>query len=90
MRLGMVGLGKMGGNMVERLLGGGHEVAVFDLDAELTRKVGSAPGATAVGSLEEMVQALPAPRVVWVMVPAGGRRRAPSPSSRRACSRATC
>ncbi len=72
MRLGMVGLGKMGGNMVERLLGGGHEVAVFDLDAELTKKVGSAPGATAVGSLEEMVQALPAPRVVWVMVPAGG------------------
>jgi 6-phosphogluconate dehydrogenase len=71
MRLGMVGLGKMGGNMVERLLGGGHEVAVFDLDAELTKKVGSAPGATAVGSLEEMVQALPAPRVVWVMVPAG-------------------
>ena len=73
MRLGMVGLGKMGGNMVERLLrGGGHEVAVFDLDPELTKKVGSAPGATAVGSLEEMVRALPAPRVVWVMVPAGG------------------
>jgi 6-phosphogluconate dehydrogenase len=72
MRLGMVGLGKMGGNMVERLLRGEHEVTVFDLDAALTQKVGSAPGATPVGSLEEMVQALPAPRVVWVMVPAGG------------------
>ncbi|HKP76073.1 MAG TPA: decarboxylating 6-phosphogluconate dehydrogenase [Longimicrobiaceae bacterium] len=72
MRLGMVGLGKMGGNMVERLLGGGHEVVVFDLDAELTQKVGSAPGATPAGSLEEMVQTLAAPRVVWVMVPAGG------------------
>ena len=72
MRLGMVGLGKMGGNMVERLLGGGHEVVVFDLDAELTKRVGSAAGATPVASLEEMVGALPAPRVVWVMVPAGG------------------
>jgi 6-phosphogluconate dehydrogenase len=72
MRLGMVGLGKMGGNMVERLLRGEHEVTVFDLDPELTKKVGSAPGAAAVASLEEMVQALPAPRVVWVMVPAGG------------------
>jgi 6-phosphogluconate dehydrogenase len=72
MRLGMVGLGKMGGNMVERLLRDQHEVTVFDLDAELTQKVGSAPGAAPAGSLEEMVQALPAPRVVWVMVPAGG------------------
>lgn len=72
MRLGMVGLGKMGGNMVERLLGGGHEVVVFDLDPELTKRVGSAERATPVGSLEEMVGALSAPRVVWVMVPAGG------------------
>jgi 6-phosphogluconate dehydrogenase len=71
MQLGMVGLGKMGGNMVTRLLGGGHEVVVFDLDAELTQKVGSAQGARAVGSLAEMVRALAAPRVVWVMVPAG-------------------
>jgi 6-phosphogluconate dehydrogenase len=71
MRLGMVGLGKMGGNMVERLLGGGHEVVVFDLDPEVTKRVGSAPGATPVSSLEEMVGALAAPRVVWVMVPAG-------------------
>ena len=72
MRLGMVGLGKMGGNMVERLLGGGHEVAVFDLDPEVTKRVGSAQGATPVASLEEMVASLAAPRVVWVMVPAGG------------------
>ncbi|HEU4560918.1 MAG TPA: decarboxylating 6-phosphogluconate dehydrogenase [Longimicrobium sp.] len=71
MRLGMVGLGKMGGNMVERLLGGGHEVVVYDLDPELTKKVGSAQGATAVFSLQEMAQALQAPRVIWVMVPAG-------------------
>jgi 6-phosphogluconate dehydrogenase len=71
MQLGMVGLGKMGGNMVTRLLQGGHEVVVFDLDPELTRRVGSAEGARAVGSLSEMVGALGAPRVVWVMVPAG-------------------
>jgi 6-phosphogluconate dehydrogenase len=71
MQLGMVGLGKMGGNMVTRLLRGGHEVVVFDLDPELTRKVGSQEGARAVGSLSEMVGALQGPRVVWVMVPAG-------------------
>ena len=71
MRLGMVGLGKMGGNMVTRLLGGGHEVVVFDRDPEVTRKAGEAQGATPVGSLEEMAQALQSPRVVWVMVPAG-------------------
>ena len=71
MQLGMVGLGKMGGNMVTRLLRGGHEVVVFDLDPELTRRVGSAEGARPVDSLSEMVGALSAPRVVWVMVPAG-------------------
>ncbi|HET6229250.1 MAG TPA: decarboxylating 6-phosphogluconate dehydrogenase [Longimicrobiaceae bacterium] len=72
MQLGMVGLGKMGGNMVERLLGGGHHVTVFDLDPEVVKKVGSAEGASGVGSLQEMVQSLQAPRVIWVMVPAGG------------------
>ena len=70
MRLGMVGLGKMGGNMVQRLIRGGHEVAVFDLNAEAVQKL-SALGATAAGSLEELAGALQAPRVVWVMVPAG-------------------
>jgi 6-phosphogluconate dehydrogenase len=70
MRLGMVGLGKMGGNMVQRLIRGGHEVAVFDLNAEAVQKVADA-GATPVGSLAELVGALQAPRVVWVMVPAG-------------------
>jgi 6-phosphogluconate dehydrogenase len=70
MRLGMVGLGKMGGNMVQRLLRGGHEVAVFDLNAEAVQKLAGL-GATAAGSLEELAGALQAPRVVWVMVPAG-------------------
>ena len=70
MRLGMVGLGKMGGNMVQRLIRGGHEVAVFDLNAEAVQKVADA-GATPAGSLAELAGALQAPRVVWVMVPAG-------------------
>jgi 6-phosphogluconate dehydrogenase len=71
MQVGMVGLGKMGGNMVTRLLRGGHRVSVFDLDPAVVKKVGSAEGATGAGSLEELVQSLEAPRVVWVMVPAG-------------------
>ncbi|HEY0152694.1 MAG TPA: decarboxylating 6-phosphogluconate dehydrogenase [Longimicrobium sp.] len=70
MRLGMVGLGKMGGNMVQRLIRGGHEVVVFDLNAEAVQKVADA-GATPAGSLAELAGALQAPRVVWVMVPAG-------------------
>jgi 6-phosphogluconate dehydrogenase len=70
MRLGMVGLGKMGGNMVQRLLRGGHEVAVFDLNAEAVQKLAGL-GATAAASLEELAGALQAPRVIWVMVPAG-------------------
>ena len=59
--LGMVGLGRMGGNMTERLRRGGHTVVGYDQQA----------GARDVDSLEELVAALPAPRVVWVMVPAG-------------------
>ena len=58
----MVGLGKMGGNMAERLRQRGHEVVGYDVFSD----------ATDVGSLEELVEALPSPRVVWVMVPAGG------------------
>jgi 6-phosphogluconate dehydrogenase len=71
MQLGMIGLGKMGGNMTERLIRGGHQVVVYDLDPELTRRVGAAEGASAASSLEEVMQSLEAPRVVWVMVPAG-------------------
>jgi 6-phosphogluconate dehydrogenase len=58
----MVGLGKMGGNMAERLRQHGHEVVGYDVFSE----------ATDVGSLEELAASLPSPRVVWVMVPAGG------------------
>jgi 6-phosphogluconate dehydrogenase len=67
----MVGLGKMGGNMTTRLLRGGHEVVVYDRDPAVTTEAGEAEGATPVGSLEELVSKLEAPRIVWVMVPAG-------------------
>jgi 6-phosphogluconate dehydrogenase len=70
MRLGMVGLGRMGANMTTRLLEGGHELVVFDLDAEAVQRSAEG-GAQAAGSLADLVAALPAPRVVWLMVPAG-------------------
>ena len=71
MQLGMIGLGRMGGNMVERLLRGGHQVVVFDRDPERTQEVGAMEGASPAASLEELVRALVAPRVVWMMIPAG-------------------
>jgi len=71
MRIAMVGLGRMGGNMATRLLADGHEVVLFDLDLALTGRIGASPGAKAVASLGEVVLALEPPRVVWVMLPAG-------------------
>ena len=70
MELAMIGLGKMGANMTERLIGGGHRVVGFDLNAESVLQV-EATGAEGVESLEELVEALPTPRVIWIMVPAG-------------------
>ena len=66
----MVGLGKMGANMTLRLLRGGHEVVVYDLDPDAVER-STAEGATGTDSLQGLVSALPPPRVVWVMVPAG-------------------
>src|SRR5690606_405094 len=71
MRLGMIGLGKMGGNMTERLLRDGHEVVVFDVDEARTREYGAREGASAAPSLAGVLEMLEAPRVIWVMVPAG-------------------
>ncbi|MDK8074349.1 decarboxylating 6-phosphogluconate dehydrogenase [Alloscardovia omnicolens] len=62
MQLGVIGLGRMGGNMVKRLRADGHEVIGFDLSLQSGRDV---------DSLEALVSALAAPRVVWIMVPAG-------------------
>ncbi|MCQ9206527.1 MAG: decarboxylating 6-phosphogluconate dehydrogenase [Omnitrophica bacterium] len=70
MKIGFVGLGKMGGNMVERLLRHGHEVVVYDLSEEL-RKSLAKKGAEPSASLENLIAKLRPPRSVWVMVPAG-------------------
>jgi 6-phosphogluconate dehydrogenase len=72
MQLGFVGLGKMGMNMVTRLVRGGHSIVAFDRSSDAQRTAaGPDVGATAVDSLEALVRALDAPRAVWVMVPAG-------------------
>jgi 6-phosphogluconate dehydrogenase len=71
MDIGMIGLGRMGANMTRRLLKGGHRVVVSDLNAEALR-LAAEEGATAAGTLEELVRSLSAPRAVWIMVPAGG------------------
>jgi 6-phosphogluconate dehydrogenase len=70
MQLGLVGLGRMGANMVRRLQKGGHTCAVFDLNADSVKKM-AAEGFTGAASLEDLVQKLAKPRAVWIMVPAG-------------------
>jgi 6-phosphogluconate dehydrogenase len=70
MQLGMVGLGRMGGNMVERLMRGGHQCVVFDLSPDNVRKYVEKK-AIGASSLADVVAKLTKPRVVWVMVPAG-------------------
>ena len=70
MKIAMIGLGKMGANMTTRLLRGGHEVVAFDLSEEAVQKA-EADGAVGARTLTEVVEKLPAPRIVWVMVPAG-------------------
>jgi 6-phosphogluconate dehydrogenase len=70
MQIGMIGLGRMGGNMVRRLMRGGHECVVFDLDREAVGALAD-EGATAAESIPDLVAKLAAPRAVWVMVPAG-------------------
>ena len=70
----MVGLGRMGGNMTERLIRGGHEVVAFDFNADAVAAA-AANGAVGAKTLEEVVELLEPPRAVWVMVPAGQATR---------------
>jgi 6-phosphogluconate dehydrogenase len=69
MRIGMVGLGRMGANMVRRLMRGGHECVAYDRSREAVQAV-AADGAIAANSLAELAAALKPPRAVWIMVPA--------------------
>jgi 6-phosphogluconate dehydrogenase len=71
MKLGLAGLGKMGGNMARRLRRGGIEVVGFNRGAEVTDALAHEVGIVAAYSLEELVAALPSPRIVWLMLPAG-------------------
>jgi 6-phosphogluconate dehydrogenase len=70
MQIGFVGLGKMGANMVKRLLGQHHEVVAFDLASDAVDKA-ERDGAKGARTLEELVASLPQPRAMWVMVPHG-------------------
>ena len=71
MELGFIGLGRMGGNMVQRLLRGGeHQAVVYDRELSVAKSMEQF-GARATASLEDLMRQLKAPRTVWVMVPAG-------------------
>ncbi|HTW06042.1 MAG TPA: decarboxylating 6-phosphogluconate dehydrogenase [Acidimicrobiales bacterium] len=70
MQLGMIGLGRMGANMVRRLMRAGHTCVVYDVNAEAVKNL-AAEGATGAETLEDFVAKLELPRAAWVMVPAG-------------------
>ncbi len=70
MQLGMIGLGRMGSNMVRRLMKGGHECVVFDTHADAVSKL-EKDGSTGADSLKDFVSKLQKPRAIWMMVPAG-------------------
>ena len=71
MRLGMVGLGRMGANMTRRLMRGGHELVVSDLSPDNVKRI-AGEGAIASSSLDDFISKLGKPRIAWLMVPAGG------------------
>jgi len=70
MRIGFIGLGRMGGNMVRRLLADGHQIVAYNRSPDKTREI-AGEGADPAFSIAELVAKLTAPRVVWIMVPAG-------------------
>jgi len=70
MQLGMIGLGRMGANMVRRLMRGGHECVVWDVSADNVKAL-AGEGATGAESLDDLLAKLKQPRAVWIMVPAG-------------------
>lgn len=71
MKLAIVGLGKMGGNMARRLAKAGIELVLLDQDAAVTRKISQETGGVAADNLRDLVAKLPGPRFVWLMLPSG-------------------
>jgi 6-phosphogluconate dehydrogenase len=70
MQLGLIGLGKMGGNMAERLRQGGHQVVGFDFNADAVKKLTDS-GSVGVNSLEDLAKGLQGRKAIWIMVPQG-------------------
>jgi 6-phosphogluconate dehydrogenase len=70
MQLGMVGLGRMGANLVRRLMRGGHQCVAYDRNPDVVKSL-QAEGATGANSYEELVRKLDRPRNIWIMIPAG-------------------
>src|SRR5262249_6454131 len=70
MQIGMIGLGRMGGNIVRRLIAHGHDTVVYDRDSKAVAAL-SGDGAVGVPGLDALVSKLRKPRAVWVMLPAG-------------------
>ncbi len=68
MQLGMIGLGRMGANMVRRLMRGGHDCVVYDVDPEAVKQL-SQEGATGASSLDDLADQLAKPRALWMMLP---------------------
>jgi len=70
MQLGLIGLGRMGGNMARRLMAGGHQIVAWDRNADAVQAI-EREGAGAARSVDDLVEQLRAPRAIWIMVPAG-------------------
>ena len=91
MQLGMIGLGRMGANMVRRLMAGGHECVAHDVSEDAIADL-EGEGARGARTLEEFVAALAAPRHVWIMVPAafvGRDRRSTGAAARKPATRSS-